>query len=139
MEKLTSCVTKYDENFFECINKYWTKVVKLIRAKEFFAELFGTFMFVVSTVNWLISLVHSSSLFFQLIGDGAIAHVVTSKQYSDIGGLLSIYFAYGIGLMVALYVSIGVSGGHLNPAVTLAMALRGKTSWLKVQYMSYLP
>ena len=68
----------------------------------------------------------------QLIGDAAIAQVVTSKQYLDIGGFLTVNFGYGIGLMVALYASIGVSGGHLNPAVTLAMALRGKTSWFKV-------
>ena len=57
---------------------------------------------------------------------------MTSKQYLDIGGFLTVNFGYGIGLMVALYASIGVSGGHLNPAVTLAMALRGKTSWFKV-------
>ena len=34
--------------------------------------------------------------------------------------------------MIAVYVSIGVSGGHLNPAVTLAMAFRGKMKWLLV-------
>ena len=26
----------------------------------------------------------------------------------------------------------GVTGAHMNPAVTLAMALRGKTNWIKV-------
>jgi len=40
---------------------------------------------------------------------------------------------YGIGLMIGVYMAAGVTGGHLNPAVTLAMALRGKTSWLKVR------
>ena len=48
------------------------------------------------------------------------------------GGFLTVNIGYGIGLIIGLYVSIGVSGGHLNPAVTLAMALRGKLSWLKV-------
>ena len=39
---------------------------------------------------------------------------------------------YALGLVIALHVSIGVSGGHLNPAVSFAMALRGKMSWLMV-------
>ena len=50
----------------------------------------------------------------------------------DAGGFLAINVGWGLGLVVALYVSIGVSGGHLNPAVTFAMALRGKTPWIKV-------
>ena len=29
--------------------------------------------------------------------------------------------------------AIGVTGAHMNPAVTLAMAIRGKTSWFKVK------
>ena len=70
----------------------------------------------------------------QLIGDGAIAQVVTSN--TSAGGFLTVNVGYGIGLIVGLYVSIGVSGGHLNPAVTLAMALRGKLSWLKVKSLS---
>ena len=48
MEKLTNCVTEYDKKFFGTINEYWAKAVKFIRAKEFFAELLGTFMLVVS-------------------------------------------------------------------------------------------
>ena len=51
------------------------------------------------------------------------------------GGFLTVNIGYGIGLIMALYVSIGVSGGHLNPAVTLAMALRGKLYWLKVWFV----
>ena len=70
----------------------------------------------------------------KLIGDAAIAQVVTSGGAA--GGFLTVNIGYGIGLIVALYVSIGVSGGHLNPAVTLAMALRGKLSWLKVNFYS---
>ena len=34
--------------------------------------------------------------------------------------------------MMGVYVSFGVSGGHLNPAVTIAMAISGKLSWKKV-------
>ena len=34
--------------------------------------------------------------------------------------------------MMGIYVSYGVSGGHLNPAVTVAMAVSGKLPWKKV-------
>ena len=33
---------------------------------------------------------------------------------------------------MGVYVSAGISGGHLNPAVTLAMAISGKLNWKKV-------
>ena len=71
----------------------------------------------------------------QAIGNGAIAQSVLgpSPQFGD---FLSINFGYALALMVALYVSIGVSGGHLNPAVTWAMAIRGKMSWIKVPAFS---
>ena len=72
----------------------------------------------------------------QLIGDGAIAQVVTSG--TSAGGFLTVNIGYGIALTIGLYVSIGISGGHLNPAVTLAMALRGKLSWLKVSLWATL-
>ena len=39
---------------------------------------------------------------------------------------------YGLALMVAICVSGGVSGGHLNPAVTLAMAAIKKLRWAQV-------
>lgn len=75
----------------------------------------------------------------QTIGNGAIAQSVLSGNINNVdphgnkfGSFLNINFGYGLGLMIALYASIGVSGGHLNPAVTLAMALRCRLSWLKV-------
>ena len=38
------------------------------------------------------------------------------------GGFLNISVGYGLALMIGITISGGVSGGHLNPAVTLAMA-----------------
>ena len=50
---------------------------------------------------------------------------------------LSINIGYAIGLMMGAYVAIGVSGAHLNPAVTLGMVLRGKTKLIMVSIISY--
>ncbi len=73
----------------------------------------------------------------QSFGNGAIAQTVLSSG-SD-GFELSINIAYGFGVMLGCYVAIGVSGAHMNPAVTLAMALRRKLSWVKVNIMSQAP
>jgi len=48
------------------------------------------------------------------------------------GTYLSVSFSWGIGVMVGVYVAGGISGGHLNPAVTLALAMYRKFSWKKV-------
>ncbi len=66
----------------------------------------------------------------QSVGDGAIAQAVLSS--GSAGYELSINIGYGFGVMLGCYVAIGVSGAHMNPAVTLAMALRRKTAWRKV-------
>ena len=79
----------------------------------------------------------------QTFGNGAVAqavlsqgrraeHVNTANTASPLGTELSINIGYGFGVMVGAYIAIGVSGAHMNPAVTLAMAIRGRTSWLKV-------
>ena len=65
-----------------------------------------------------------------MFGNGAIAQSVLSS--GDFGSELSINIGYGIGLMFGAYAAIGVSGAHLNPAVTFGMALRGKVHWTKV-------
>ena len=60
-----------------------------------------------------------------LLGDGAVAQVVLGKALREddfFGGFLNISLGYGLALMVGICISGGVSGGHLNPAVTLAMA-----------------
>ena len=77
----------------------------------------------------------------QTFGNGAIAQAILSQHRLNathgvpvppLGTELSINVGYGFGVMLGAYVAIGVSGGHMNPAVTLGMALRGKTSWFKV-------
>ena len=51
---------------------------------------------------------------------------------------MTVNIGYGVGLMIGAYVAGGVTGAHMNPAVTLAMALRGKTAWIKVSDNTYM-
>ncbi|KAG8227817.1 hypothetical protein J437_LFUL010975 [Ladona fulva] len=66
------------------------------------------------------------------IGDCSVAQSVLSHTAN--GGFLSINFAWGLAVMLGALISGGVSGGHINPAVTLAMAIIGKFSWKKVPH-----
>jgi len=48
------------------------------------------------------------------------------------GDFLSINFGWAIGVALGVYVSGGISGGHINPAVTLALATVRNFPWKKV-------
>ncbi len=66
-----------------------------------------------------------------LFGTGSVAAaVLTGAQV----GLWQVAVVWGFGVTVAIYASAGVSGAHLNPAVTLAFALRrpGAFPWNRV-------
>ncbi|XP_072031604.1 aquaporin-10-like isoform X2 [Amphiura filiformis] len=58
---------------------------------------------------------------------GAIAQVILSRGGS--GTFLSINWGGGVGLFLGVYYSAGISGGHLNPAVSLGFTLLGKLRW----------
>ncbi|CAI5738924.1 unnamed protein product [Hyaloperonospora brassicae] len=65
-----------------------------------------------------------------MFGDGVVAQVELSggKQ----GEYLSINLCWGLGVLFGIHASGGVSGGHLNPAVTTTLALYGRFEWRKV-------
>jgi glycerol uptake facilitator protein len=62
-------------------------------------------------------------------GCGAVhADVLTGAQ----AGLWQVAIVWGIAIMLAVYVVGGISGAHINPAVTVALAVWGKFSWKDV-------
>ena len=63
-------------------------------------------------------------------GLGVVAQTVTSANAA--GSPLAINLCWGLAVILAVYASAGVSGAHLNPAVTLALAVRRGFPWSKV-------
>lgn len=72
-----------------------------------------------------------------LFGDGCVA---TFALFTNIGGVptpfanqwIVIIWGWGLAVMLGIYVAGAVRGAHINPAVTLAFAARGKFPWSKV-------
>jgi MIP family channel proteins len=79
--------------------------------RECLAEFFGTFVMVA-------------------FGLGVNNEVDLSKAAK--GTFLSINMCWGIALMLGVHIADGVSGAHLNPAVTFAMATFHRLPWRKV-------
>ena len=80
-------------------------------SREAAAEFLGTFVLIV-------------------FGSAVVAQVVLSG--GSHGGYISINLAWGLAVTMGVYVSAGVSGAHLNPAVTLALAVHRQFPWRKV-------
>lgn len=79
-------------------------------AREALAEFLGTFVLI-------------------LLGVGVVAQVVLSR--SAAGSFLAINIVWGLGVTMGCYVAGGVSGAHLNPAVTVALAVHRGFPWRK--------
>jgi MIP family channel proteins len=80
-------------------------------SREAAAEFLGTFILIV-------------------FGVGVVAQTVLSANAN--GSFLAINIGWGLAVMLGVYVAGGVSGAHLNPAVTLALAILRGFPWAKV-------
>lgn len=64
-----------------------------------------------------------------VLGDGVVANVALERTHGKGSGWMVISAGWAAAVFVAVYSVAGVSGAHLNPAVTLALALEGKFAW----------
>jgi glycerol uptake facilitator protein len=82
--------------------------------QELIGEVFGTFILI-------------------LLGDGVVAEVgLAPRLAAPAYNWNTIVFGWAFAVIVAVYVVGGVSGAHLNPAVTLALAVKRGFAWAKV-------
>jgi glycerol uptake facilitator protein len=79
----------------------------------FFAEFFGTAIIIV-------------------FGGGVVSNVLLSKTKGNNSGWIVITFGWAVGVFTGVLISAPFSGAHLNPAVTLALAIAHKFSWASV-------
>ncbi|MFC7217901.1 MIP/aquaporin family protein [Streptomyces polyrhachis] len=63
-----------------------------------------------------------------LLGGGVCAAVTFKKSKAFNAGWVAIAFGWGFAVLTAVYMVGGLSGAHLNPAVTTALALTGSMS-----------
>lgn len=79
----------------------------------FLAELIGTFLLL-------------------LIGSGVVANVILKETKGHDSGWLVITTAWALAVYIGVVVSAPYSGAHLNPAVTIGLAVAGKFAWAEV-------
>jgi len=80
---------------------------------EFTAELIGT-------------------MFLILLGNGVVANTVLKGTKGNSGGWMVITTGWALAVFVGVVIASPFSGAHLNPAVTLGLAIAGKFAWSKV-------
>jgi glycerol uptake facilitator protein len=67
-----------------------------------------------------------------IFGDGVVANVVLNRSKGQNSGWIVIAAGWAAGVTIAVYAVNALSGAHLNPAVTIALAAIGKFQWANV-------
>lgn len=69
-----------------------------------------------------------------ILGDGVVAGVLLGKSKAQNSGWIVITTGWALAVAVGVYAIGGLTGAHLNPAVTLGLATIGLTEWDVVPY-----
>ncbi len=72
------------------------------------------------------------TMFVILLGNGVVANVILKGTKGNNAGWMVITTGWALAVFVGVVIAGPFSGAHLNPAVTIALALVGKFSWAKV-------
>lgn len=67
-----------------------------------------------------------------ILGDGVVANVLLGKTKGNSSGWIVITTAWAMAVFVAVMVVGAISGAHLNPAVTIGLAVAGSFPWGQV-------
>lgn len=67
-----------------------------------------------------------------ILGDGVVANVLLARTKGNNSGWIVITFGWAIAVFVGVFTAAGLSGAHLNPAVTIAFAVINELEWSQV-------
>ncbi|MEZ4825326.1 MAG: MIP/aquaporin family protein [Bacteroidia bacterium] len=67
-----------------------------------------------------------------LLGNGVVANVVLRGTKGNNSGWIVISLAWGMAVFTGVWVAAPYSGAHLNPAVSIGLAIAGKFDWAQV-------
>lgn len=67
-----------------------------------------------------------------IFGSGVVGNVVLKGSKGENSGWIVISIAWGLAVTIAIYAVGGISGAHINPAVTLGLASIGEFPWAEV-------